>query len=280
MRRTIGPVLSPPLACRLAGLALFAWACGSGMGAGAGAAAPQASNASTADSAALQPFTASYALDWHGITAGFATLSLVHIVRDTYQYTSDVRARGIFHIAFPDPVHEISTFRFSMGHVLPLTYREDNGQDPKNQDATLTFDWADARVLGMAGDKHVDQPLQPGTLDPLSVQIELMHDLVMQQVPATFLLFDKTSANQYDYTRERTETLDTPLGHLDTVIYRSDRPGYDRVLRLWLAPSLGYLPVQAERRRKGKIEFALHIQGLKHPSGSSSSSEASSARPP
>jgi Protein of unknown function (DUF3108) len=214
----------------------------------------------------LEPFSATYAIDWNGLTAGTATLTLTRINPQTYVYSSNDHANGIFRVAFPDPINEMSMFRLADGHVTPLAYREDNGERHADKDVSLNFDWAGRRVQGMAGPKSVDQPVEPGTQDPLSVQIELMHDLRMDQVPATFLLWDKTSADEYHYTREGTEVLDTPLGQLNTVIYRSDRPGYDRVMRLWLAPSLGYLPVQAERRRKGKVEFVLHIRELKRAS--------------
>jgi hypothetical protein len=29
---------------------------------------------------------------------------------------------------------------------------------------------------------------------------------------------------------------------------------------MWFAPSLGYMPVQAERTRDGKLEFALRLK--------------------
>ena len=223
---------------------------------------PRAAAEAAAATSMPAPFTAVYGLDWHGITAGFATLRLKSIGPDTYEYSSHDRARGIFRIAFPDPINETSTMRMLDGHVAPLTYREDNGTKHSDSDVQLTFDWSAHRVRGMAAGKSVDQPLQPGTQDPLSVQIELMRDLIAGEAPATFLLFDKTDATEYHYTREGNEHLDTPLGVLDTVIYRSDRPGSDRVLRLWLAPSLGYLPLQAQRRRRGKVEFELHIREL------------------
>ena len=210
-----------------------------------------------------QPFTAVYGLDWHGITAGYATLSLKSTGPDTYEYSSHNRARGIFRIAFPDPINETSTLRLLEGRVAPLTYKEDNGTKHEDSDVELSFDWSKRRVTGTAAGKSVDQPLEPGTQDPLSVQIELMRDLIAGQAPTTFLLFDKTEATLYHYTRETEQHIDTPLGLLNTVIYRSDRPGSDRVLRLWLAPSLGYLPVQAERRRKDKVEIELHIRELK-----------------
>ena len=56
---------------------------------------------------------------------------------------------------------------------------------------------------------------------------------------------------------------DTALGPLDTVIVSSRRTGNDRILRMWFAPSRGFVPVQAERTRGGKLEFAMRIQSLK-----------------
>jgi hypothetical protein len=209
----------------------------------------------------VQPFTAVYQLDWHGITAGYTTVTLSQPTPGTYEYSTVNRPRGILRLAFPDDIIEKSVFRVKEGHVEPLTYRETN--PGKDKDVSLQFDWTTGRAKGDAAGKSVDQPLEPGTQDPLSVQVELMRDLLAGEAPAHFLLFDHDIAKEYQYTREGTETVDTPFGRLDTVIYRSDRPDSDRVMRLWLAPSLGYLPVQGVRRRKGKVEFELHIRELK-----------------
>jgi len=206
------------------------------------------------------PFTAVYGVEWHGITAGYSTLELKQTGPDMYSYSSHIRARGIFRLAFPDVLTQISTFRILDGHVAPLTYHEDDGTSDESKQVSLTFDWQGLRVRGTAERKSVDQPLKPGTQDPFSVQIELMRDLAAGATPATFVLFDKHEAKEYRYTRERTEALDTPLGHLEAVVYRSDRPDSDRVTRLWLAPTLGFLPVQAERRRHDKVDFSLHIR--------------------
>ncbi|MGH8260438.1 MAG: DUF3108 domain-containing protein, partial [Steroidobacteraceae bacterium] len=107
-----------------------------------------------------------------------------------------------------------------------------------------------------------DQPLEAGTQDPLSVQIALMRQLAAGKEPTHFLLFDKTETADYRYTREDKVQLDTALGRLETVVYRSDRPDSDRVMRFWLAPSLDWLPVQAERKRRGRTEFELRIREL------------------
>ena len=49
---------------------------------------------------------------------------------------------------------------------------------------------------------------------------------------------------------------------LDTVVVASQRAGNNRLLRMWFAPSLGYVPVQAERSRDGKLEFAMRIKSV------------------
>ncbi|HTT03338.1 MAG TPA: DUF3108 domain-containing protein [Steroidobacteraceae bacterium] len=219
-----------------------------------------------AEGPTVQPFTATYALEWHGITAGESTLALKQTSPTTYDYSSTNRAHGLFRVVFPDPINEESTFKVEGGHVMPLSYREDNGADRAKQNVMLEFDWSAKRVRGTAEEKPVDQPLAPGTQDPLSVQIELMRDLRAGEAPTQFLLFDKHEAKQYDYTRDGNETLDTPLGRLDTVIYRSGRSDSSVVTRLWLAPTLGYVPLQAERRRHGKVDLSLHIRQLKQSS--------------
>jgi hypothetical protein len=220
-----------------------------------------ASLPSRSQDSGLQTFTATYAIDWHGITAGYSTLELTPADAGTYTYSSRIRARGVFRLAFPDVLTQTSTFKVKDDRVVPLQYSEGGGSD----EVRLHFDWDTGRARGVAQGKSVDQPLQPGTQDPLSVQIELMRDLVAGRAPPSFLLFDKTSATEYNYTREHKETLDTPLGKLDTIIYRSDRPGSDRVTRLWLAQSLGFLPVKAERRSHNSVDFALQIRELKRP---------------
>ena len=208
------------------------------------------------------PFAAVYALEWHGITAGQTLLTLTQTGPGRYRYQSVNRARGLFRIAFPDAITETSRFTIAAGHVRPQSYQEVNGPGKSGRDVHIEFDWRDGRVRGVQHGKPVDRPLAPGTQDPLSVQIELMRDLAAGESPTHFLLFDQDVAKQFRYTRESTVRLVTAIGSFDTVVYRSDRPGSERVLRLWLAPSLGYLPVKAERERKGHTEFELEIRSL------------------
>ncbi len=217
------------------------------------------------DVAAPAPFVAKFAIEWKGITAGFSTLELIRTAPDRYTYRSRNLARGIFRLAFPDAISQESTLSIVNSEVRPLSYHADDGERDSDKAVTLQFDWQARRVTGIAEKKPVDLALQSGTQDSLSVQIALMQELAAGRSPKSFWLIDDDAIKEYTYTREGTEILDTPLGKLEAIIYRSERAGSDRVTRLWLAPSLGYLPVRAERSRAGRIDFGLSIRELKTP---------------
>lgn len=222
-----------------------------------------ATSATAAEVPAPAPFVAKFAIEWKGLTAGYSTLELARVGPDTYTYRSRNLARGIFRLAFPDAISQLSTFSIVDGAVRPSRYEADDGKPDSDQAVALQFDWHTGRVTGSAMKKPVDVALEPGTQDAMSVQIALMSELAAGRSPKRFWLMDNDEIKEYQYVREGTDTLDTPLGKLATVIYRSERAGSDRVTRLWLAPELGYLPVRAERRRKDKVDFELTIQELK-----------------
>ena len=208
---------------------------------------------------AMQPFVARYSVSWHGITAGTSTLTLQDAADGTFSYSSDIQASGVFGLVFPEALVQSSTFTLRDGRVSPTRYREGGMARDHSQDVALSFDWNTHEVSGTAGKKTVAAPFPDGVLDPMAVQIELMRELRQGQAPTRFTLWDKDEAKEYRYTRERTETLDTPLGKLDTVVYRSDRPDSDRATRLWLSPRLGWLPVQAARSRGDSTDLAMKI---------------------
>ena len=196
-------------------------------------------------------------------SAGTSTLELKHGSSDTYVYRSRNVARGVFRLAFPDAITQTSTMTLGENGIKPLTYGSDDGSKNTDRDVSLVFDWNAQRVRGTAENEPVDVPLQPGVQDPLSVQVQLMSELAAGRSPTRFLMIDKDEVKEYEYVRERTETIDTPLGKLETVVYRSQRIGSDRSTRLWLAPSLGYVPVRAERRRGDRIDFSMQLRELK-----------------
>ena len=97
----------------------------------------------------------------------------------------------------------------------------------------------------------------------MSVQIALMSALQVGGSPQRFFLIDKDEIKEYLYESLGSARLRTAAGELDTVIWSSRRPGSDRVTRVWYAPALGHVPVQAERRRGYRTEWTMRLKTMR-----------------
>jgi hypothetical protein len=138
----------------------------------------------------------------------------------------------------------------------------DDGKSGKDGDGHLHFDWAAGKVSGEFEGKPVELPTQPGLQDRLSIQIAVNAALVQGRAPKAIVMVNGDKTREYTYSQGTTQSLDTKLGKLDTVIYESTRPGSSRVSKVWHAPSLEYLPVRAEQIRKGKVETIMVLVAL------------------
>jgi hypothetical protein len=220
--------------------------------------APSGTPAPSGTDSAIALFSAHYLADWKNINVGTSDLELK---QDTdpghYLYTWTITARGIFRL-YRSEVTQKSWLSVNADHVRPNRYRGEDGASSVN----LDFDWDAGRASGTSEGKAVDLKLKEGTQDVMSIQLEVMLDLKKGDLPKTFQIIDKDQIKEFIYTEEGNARIKTDLGELDTVIVSSQQTGNNRILRMWFAPSLGFVPVQAERTRDGKLEFAMRIKSL------------------
>jgi hypothetical protein len=213
-----------------------------------------------ADPVDLKPFRATYSAEWKGMSAATSTLELKRAGADTYVYESVNTPKGMFRMALPDSLTQVSTFRLTDGQVVPLEFR---GSDEKERPVDLEFDWQAKRVTGTAKGAAVDLEIPAAAQDPMSLQIASLRHLAKGTLQSTVALVDGDGKlKDYELRQEGTAQIETALGTLDTIIYTSRRSGSDRLTRSWVAPALGYLPVKAERIRKNKVEFTLRIESV------------------
>jgi hypothetical protein len=222
-------------------------------------AAAALSAAAPAAEPAIAGFAAHYIAEWKTISVATSDLILQpDIEPEHYRYTWTITAHGIFKLAYSKPVTQRSSLVVENGRVRPLAYHGDDGSAQVNID----FDWAAGHARGTADGKPVDLILEDGTQDVMSIQIQVMEDLRRGSLPASFLIVDNNEIKEFRYSREGVARLRTDIGALDAVIVASQRAGSDRILRMWFAPALGFVPLQAERTRSGKLEFAMRIRTL------------------
>jgi hypothetical protein len=218
-----------------------------------------ASGAAAQPEPAVAPFAAHYTAEWKSINVGTSDIVLTEdTAPGRYVYTWTMTARGIFRIVYSNDVIQKSWFSVVADHVRPQKYHAEQGDAAVNID----FDWDGEHARGVSEKKTINLKLAAGTQDVMSIQIEVMLDLKNGTLPTTFRILDKDEIKDFIYTQEGSARIRTALGELDTVVVSSQRAGNNRVLKMWFAPSLGYVPVQAERSRDGKLEFAMRIKSL------------------
>lgn len=215
-----------------------------------------------AASAALRPYVATYAVSYGSLSVGESRMELKRDGNaDGWLMESHSNAHGLARLVVSSELQQRSWFVVDGASVRPLRYRFDDG-DEGEKNVSLDFDWAAGRVTGMAEGKPVSTEAPAGLQDPLSMQVAAALALESGSKLESLPMIEKNAARQYDYVFERREVLDTPLGKLDTLVYRSQRPGNKRYSRLWYAPSLGYVNVRAEQFRESKRLFSLQIKSF------------------
>jgi Protein of unknown function (DUF3108) len=214
--------------------------------------------AAVTTAAAIAPFSAHYSADWKSMNVGSSDIELKPDAQpDHYVYTWTITARGVFRL-YRAGLLQKSWFSIDAGHVRPEKYHAEDGAST----VSLDFDWNERRATGTSEGKPVQFALADGIQDVTSIQVEVMLDLKNGNLPKTFQIVDKDEVKEFIYSQEGAARIRTDLGELDTVIVTSQRSGNNRILRMWFAPSLGYIPVQAERSRDGKLELAMRIKSV------------------
>lgn len=210
----------------------------------------------------LRPFEASYAFIWSGFTAGVSTFSLHQDSDQEWTYVSRNEPHGLAKLYSKASWTLSSRMRIGPEGVRPLVYK---AADPDNGavKGEVHFDWDANRATGSADGKKVDLALKPGVQDDLSMQIAMINALANNQVPKGISVFDPSGIRDYEFERVGAETLHTPVGDIETVIYRSHKAYSPRSNRYWCAPAYGYVPVQVEQQNKGEVAWTLKLRSIR-----------------
>jgi len=210
----------------------------------------------------LKPFEAAYTWIWHGAPVAVSTLKLEQRGPDTWSYASSSEPRGLG-ILYPMRPQLESLLRVGDQGVRPLHYRATDGTSGDRRSADVTFDWDAGRATGRYEGVPVDLALKPGVQDDLSIQIALLSALRQGHTPSNLSMIDKNSIRDYEYRQERTETIDTRLGRVETVVYASQHVGSPRTTRFWCAPAKGFVPMRVQQKRLDSVEWTMEIESLK-----------------
>lgn len=213
----------------------------------------------------VAPFEIVYEVGNHLINAGTAQLSLTQ-EGDIWTYSLKTKPRGILKLAGKGKIDETSTFQLTESDgslmIQPQTYmyRQD---DERRRAVDATFNWNDNNVTHVYRGKQNTETFDTPIIDRLSATLLMMNALRHDFVSAELLVFDTGRIKTVAFTNDGNEMLDTPLGKIDTIrVINKNATGGSRETTTWFAPSLDYVPVKIEHRKRGELVARLNLLRL------------------
>ena len=229
----------------------------------AGAALALAAPLAHAKEKALQPYKARYQVTFRGLSGGQIESSLSRgSAPGQWLYETRAFPSLLGRVAVSPHARERSTMQVTPTGVRPLTFDFNDGSDSSSKDVRFRFDWTAGRVQGEAEGVPFELAVQPGTQDTASVQAAMIIELLAGRSPAGFPILTGRRLREYRYWYEGKATVMTPFGQFEAVVWANQRDGSTRVTKVWHAPALGYVPVQAIQYRKGQAETQMKLLAL------------------
>ncbi|MGO2353428.1 MAG: DUF3108 domain-containing protein [Marinomonas foliarum] len=160
-------------------------------------------------------------------------------------------------------LNESSVFKVKDQQIVPTKYQYKSSALGKKRSATLTFDWENNLVRNDVKNKPWNLSISPGTLDKLSIQLQVRQDLKLGKSDFDYQIADGGYIKSWSFKRDKMETVNTNLGRLSAIkIIRTDNLEKGKKTSFWFAPSLDYLLVKLEHQEDGE-SYHLDIESLK-----------------
>jgi hypothetical protein len=207
---------------------------------------------SPASAAELTPHRAEYKVQISVVTGELDTE--LRATGDGYVATHVVKPTGLSRVISSGEIFVTSTFTPVADGVRPISYRavDTIRNEPETK---ISFDWVNMVATGTVGDVPVEFQLDGPSHDAVSIQYELMYDLLNGQQTDSYVLFDVEKMRVANISVAGKKTVKTNAGKYDVVGIQHQKEGSSRITTLWCAPELDYLPVVIEQHRKGKRKF-------------------------
>lgn len=210
--------------------------------------------------APLPPIDLVYSVNYAGIGAGDATISLKpDAVAGCYRYETVTRPNAFVRALYGSP-NQSSRFCVKDGVVRSQRYESVLENDDK-QSYVLDFDYAKKTVTDENG---LVREIPGDAVDSFALQQAVRlwvakHAGDAEPPLAEFTMVDRKNLTHYQLKLAGRETISTPAGSFETIrLERIDNP--DKIGRFWLAPSRDFMPVRIETKSGKKPTVLLNLK--------------------
>jgi hypothetical protein len=228
-----------------------------------------ANKAAISNKATLMEYTAHYDVYRKGEKHGKATRILSIDDNSLYTLTFKTDASMYF---YSINTEESSQFSYEGHQIKPLKYSsKDDRTFKKTKHQVIQFDYAKGTVLGGGKTTEWSLPLEPNIFDPLLAIEKMTQGIQGTNQSMEYSVYDKNSVKTYLFEYTGRETIETPMGQVDTVKVSRVRKNSSRKTHFWLSVDHNFIPFRVEQIKNGKEVATLEINKLLVPAMNSHS---------
>jgi hypothetical protein len=199
----------------------------------------------------LKPHRVEYNVEISILNGRLATV--VTAVDSGFMANSVIEPRGLSKLVARGAIQESSYFLTDARGVRPEQYRSVDTLSSDDQSVSFDFNWNEHAVEGTIDGKPVEFELDGRVHDRVSIQYQLMLDLLNGGASDEYLMLDGDELKRLEVKNIGSRTVKVPYGRFDVVGIQHGEKDSSRVTVLWCAKELDYLPVMIEQRRDGKV---------------------------
>lgn len=174
-------------------------------------------------------------------------------VGNGYMARSVITPTGFASVLMNGSIVEQSEFQALPDGIRPQHYESIDtlSSDPKSMN--FNFDWEEGAVTGDINDEDFRFEFEGAVHDRVSIQYELMHNLLNGEDASRYSLLDGDELKELTIKNIGTRRVKVPFGTFEAVGIQHRAGDSSRVSTLWCVAELGYLPVVIEQHRNGKL---------------------------
>lgn len=177
-------------------------------------------------------------------------------------YTAEhsIKATGASRLVARGKISEQSEFSSGPDGLQPIAYRTNDTLSREKVSADIRFDWDSNQANGTVNGEDFEQELAGFSHDRVSIQYQLMHDLLNKEPSDTYRMFEVDKQKILNIRSIEPKTIKVPAGTFIAIGIQHQAENSSRVTTLWCVEELGYLPVLIEQHRKGKLRVRAKLR--------------------
>jgi hypothetical protein len=178
---------------------------------------------------------------------------------DGYTATHTIQATGMSRLLAGGQIRETAHFARMPNGLRPVTFETSDTLTHDQTHASVKFDWDSGEAVGTINDENFRAAMQGMAFDRVSIQYELMSDLLNNDPSTEYILFDIDEFKTVQVRNIGSKTVKVPAGEFQAVGLQHQVVGSKRITTMWCVAELDYLPVIIEQHRKGELKMRAEL---------------------